>query len=35
MKKFILAVVFTLGFIGIHAQDVEWYTDMNKAMLGF
>ncbi|KOS07712.1 thioredoxin [Flavobacterium akiainvivens] len=32
MKKFILALAFTLGFIGVNAQEQEWYTDMNKAV---
>jgi len=32
MKKFILALFITLGSFAAQAQDMEWHTDMNKAM---
>lgn len=33
MKKVILALVFTLGFLGAHAQEtLKWETDINKAI---
>lgn len=32
MKKFILALALTLGFLSVNAQEQEWYTDFNKAI---